>query len=50
MEIPAVSCVGQLLPLWYRKIHNDSICYMNFINLEKKYACTLCIDGYFKLT
>lgn len=30
-------------------MHKDSICFLSIINLEKKYACTLCVDGYFKL-
>lgn len=40
---------GTIESLWVSQIHKDSIHFLNVISLEKKYACTLCIDGYFKL-
>jgi hypothetical protein len=29
--------------------HKNAIYYLSIVNLQKKYACTLCVDGYFKL-
>lgn len=40
---------ARLSPLWQFTVHKDAISFLDIINLEKKYACTLCIDGYFKL-
>lgn len=40
---------GEISILWYMPVHKDTIYYMNIINLQKKYVCTLCTDGYFKL-
>lgn len=44
-----ISTKGKIIPLWQSTVHKDSICFLSVINMEKKYACTLCIDGYFKL-
>ena len=36
--------------VWGKKVHKDNITFQNILSLEHKYICSLCVDGYFKIS
>ena len=49
-ESEAIYEEGVLTELWRKKIHKENIVSTSILSMNEKYICTLCNDGYFKIT